>query len=381
MRFAQGRLPCFGHGKLPVLLFAASLANAAGSFGQSDDTARKPADVQQDFPPLPSVRLSPIPDFADDASYIRSISSHVDEVDARARQTDDPAGKAELLLAAANLILAQQLEPPCTLALLKLAAEASDGSTTLFTDALDRADRLVADANESIRAIPARNEEEPGNPTPDDVTRLSRRAEALRAFADSQRAYLSSSAAAETASHRRRAASAIAPLLEDSDKQIASASRMWQAALRALEDDPAPALYILEPALMEPSPGSMPYAFFSRLLRCRLVAARGGSAAALALLTQIEERANDWFTDAQRRADATRTCVFVRLQIVHEWYERLSPAAESEERAWCVAEAQRINERYFKSVVTVLRLAPAIPLPAPPPDAEPTKTDKRVQPD
>ncbi len=381
MSFAQGRLPCFGHGKLPVLLFVASLANAAGSFGQSDDTARKPPEIERDFPPLPSVRLSPIPDFAVDASYIRSISAQGDEVAARAQQTDDPAGKAEWLLAAANLILAQQLEPPCTLALLKLPAEESGASITSLTDALDRADRLMAEANESIRAIPARNEEEPQNPTSDDVTRLSRRAEALRAFADSQRAYLSSSDAAETASHRRRAASAIAPLLEDSDKQIASAARMWQAALRALEDDPAPALYILEPALTEPPPGSLPYAFFSRLLRCRLIAARGGSAAALALLTQIEERANDWFTDAQRRADATRTCAFVRLQIVREWYDRLSPAAESDERAWCVAEAQRINERYFKSVVTVLRLAPAVPLLSPPPDAGPTKIDKSVQPD
>jgi hypothetical protein len=203
----------------------------------------------------------------------------------------------------------------------------------------------------------------------------------LRAFADSQRAYLSSSAAAETASHRRRAASAIAPLLEDSDKQVASAARMWQAALRASEDDSAPALYILEPALMEPSPGSLPYAFFSRLLRCRLIAARGGSAAALALLTQIEERANDWFTDAQRRADATRTCAFVRLQIVRDWYDRLSPAAESGERAWCVAEAQRIYERHFKSVVTMLRLAPAVPLPALVPDVEPTRIDKGAPPD
>ncbi|MDO8631187.1 MAG: hypothetical protein Q7R41_11905 [Phycisphaerales bacterium] len=381
MRIALGRRLCFGHGKLPVLLFVASLANVAVSFGQSDDTARNPAEVEQDFPPLPSVRLSPIPDFADDASYIRSISAHVDEVAARAQQTDDPAGKAELLLAAANLILAQQLEPPSSLALLKLPAEESGGSATLLTDALDRADRLVADANESIRAIPARSEEEPGNPAPDEMTRLFRRAEALRAFADSQRAYLSSSDAAETASQRRRAASAIAPLLEDSDKPIASAARMWQAALRALEDDPAPALYILEPALMEPPPATLPYAFFSRLLRCRLIAARGGSAAALALLTQIEERANDWFTDAPRRADATRTCAFVRLQIVRDWYDRLSPATESDERAWCVAEAQRINERHFKSVVTMLRLAPAIPLPAPPPDAEPTKIDKDARPD
>jgi len=361
--------------KTAAITSSLMMAGVAFAFVQTGDSTPESGIENQRFPDPPSILLSEIKDFADDSSYAKSIADQVEELIEGAGQEADPAQKAGQLLAAANLILARQLEPHCTRALLRIPAADANHSAKSLSEWFIRIDGLIQQATEIVAAIPAAGKPNGDDSAPNESADLSRKVDTLRAFANGQRAYLMDREDADAVSHKRRAASALAPLLEDSDKRIASAARMWQAALRAEEEDPAAALLILEPALADPLPDAMPYAFFSRLIRARLIAERGGPAAALALLSLIEERANDWFTDSTRRADATRACAYERLRIVREWHDRLSPVNETDERAWCIAETQRVRERYFSSVRTVLRLDPAIPDLAVPPPAEPTKTD------
>ncbi len=345
------------------------------AFVQAGDGNPDPGVGDRQFPGPPSVLLSGVKDFADELSQAKSIADRVEELVEIAGQKAKPAERAGRLLAAANLILARQLEPHCTRALLRIPEDSAKNSATALSEWFNRIDELIQQAGDTIATIRAAERPTGDESVPDESADLKRELDTLRAFANSQRAYLMDREDPDSASSKRRAASELAPLLEDSDKRIASASRMWQAALRAEENDPSAALFILEPALADPMPEAMPYAFYSRLIRARLIARRGGSAAGVALLSLIEERADGWFTDPTRRADATRACAYERLRIVRDWYDRLSPVNESDERAWCIAESQRVHDRYFSSVRTVLRLDPAIPDMATPPPAEPTKTD------
>jgi hypothetical protein len=122
-------------------------------------------------------------------------------------------------------------------------------------------------------------------------------------------------------------------------------------------------LPLLEPVLGVLQKDSLPYAFFGRLLRCRLIAAQGGYAAALALLTQMEDLCEEWMITEADRANALRTVSLVEMQILSGWHDSLSPSTHASERTWCADRLATLErDRFGEGENTVLRLRPAIPV-------------------
>ena len=353
-----------------VVVYVLTLQGVVAAVAQTEpaeDVARAGTALSLPEPPL--LRLAPIAGFDDDVSYRRTIAGRVAELVEAAEHADDAALRANLLLAAANEILAYQIEPACTRTILGIAQDAPGAvlNDPEVNAALDRADELLGRVKSTLQETPPA---EPSAPEDPKLAERIRRASALQAFAQAQRAYLSRTDQPEAARHARRAASDLSVVLEDSDERVAAAAVLWQALLRGREADPTPALSALELALSDPSTKAKPFAFFSCLLRCRLLAARGGSAASLAILLQIEERCGEWFASEADRADARRTCVLLRTHILRGWFERLQPTTQADERQWCAARIQQLVEGYFAGGGSVLRLSPAIPILAPPPDAD-----------
>lgn len=354
------------------------------------ETPAPPVVLQEEdlhLPGLPPVRLAAIPGFDDDPAYMRSIAIRAEELAVRAGQsTDDLARRTDLLLAAANLILAHELEPPCIRRLLGIADEKGAQGGKECRAALDRSDGLLAKAEASIKELRGGTHDLPnagkpvhagtpvyaGKPGDGWLEESSERLETLQAFSLAFRAYLVPVGGKEAAREARRAASRLAPLLEHPSRAVAAAARLWQACLRHRDEDPARALSALEFALVDPSPESMPYAFFGRLLRCRSLAKHGGFAAALALLMQIEERCTDWLADSEGTEDAMRAAQLVRMQIMADWHRHLSGAQRVSQRRWCVEHIATLSQEAFGDAGdVVLRLSRAIPIVAPIPELKP----------
>jgi hypothetical protein len=314
------------------------------------------------------VHLATLPGFADDAAFLASVTSRVAELQQQAGEATDKVRKTGFLLAAANLILAEQLEPPSSRKFLQLDKPQLGDDALVAARALDRADALLFEAETFLRAEQKGSTDE--NPPPTDQAKdLSRIMDTLKAFAQALRAYLVTEADGDSSRAARRAASGLSVIVEDDDPQIAAAAAFWQACLRAMDPDPTPALDILDRAIVDLPADAPRFGFFSRLLRCRLVAARGGPAAALALLMQVEERANGWFKAEPDRASAMRSCAWIRLRILQAWHDRLDAKSQDDDRTWCKSRIDTLrNERFSNaSGATLLRLNQAIPIIARPP--------------
>jgi hypothetical protein len=105
--------------------------------------------------------------------------------------------------------------------------------------------------------------------------------------------------------------------------------------LRSREEDPAAAMAVLDMSLSDAPRQAMPHAFFVRLLRARLSAKQGSYAASLALLMQMEERCEFWFTNETERADATRTVVWAQLLVLRDWIGQLTDESQTAGRRRC----------------------------------------------
>jgi hypothetical protein len=324
----------------------------------------------------PKVRLAPLPGSAADAAFLESVASRVAELQQQAAETADPERKAGFLLAAANLILAEELEPPCSRKFLQLNKPQQSDDAFAAAAALDRVEALIVEA-ETILRTQQEHSPDDNPPLTDQAKDLNRIVVTLKAFAQALRAYLVTEADVDPARAARRAASGLSVIVEDDNPPIAAAATCWQAYLRAMEPDPSPALEILDPAIVDPPTDAPRFGFFSRLLRCRLLSARGGSATALALLMQVEERADDWFKVDSERADAMRSCAWLRLRILQDWHDRLDSTLQADERAWCKSRIDTLRAERFSdaSGATILRLNQAIPIIARPPGPSATPPD------
>ena len=225
-----------------------------------------------EIPPLPAVRLAPHPGSDDEAGFQRSAAQQVAGLIERAQQTAGAIERAELQLTAANLILAVQLEPACTRVLLGLPVKQTPNDLRSLSE---QAGRLLHSAADSLKqastaASASGADEAQGRKRAElaDVARV------LRAFAAGLDAYLLLAGDADEDGTARKAASGLAILLEHDDEAMAAAASLWYAALRARDGDPERVLAFVPLTLREPGREELPYAFFSRLLRCRLIAAR-----------------------------------------------------------------------------------------------------------
>jgi len=307
---------------------------------------------------LPEVRLASIDGYADDATYARAMSERAEGLAHRAGGEREESVRVKAWLAAANTILAFELEPACTRRFYHLDVENVPVSADL-TAALLRAESSLQKAGETIETVRARD----GN----DVAWLAAAARDHRTLSALSRGlseYLSPSTGADQVSKAREAASALAILMEDSDERMVAAATLWHAALRAREEDPSAALTVLPMTASDPPKSAMPHAYFSRLLRCELLARRGGYGVALALLAKMDEPVGTWFGTGAPRDEAMRSLAWTKLRVLKLWHtELMKSEANATEAAWCAQRMQEIiADRLPEDRRTLLRISPAAPV-------------------
>lgn len=338
-----------------VILLTAPQANAhsTGDVPPSAELANSTTvDRGSDEFTLPAVQLTVPAGYENEAAYMAATRRSVQEMADRAANESDDLTRIRLLLSTVNLILAHEIEPACTRMLLQIR---QDGALPVATtEPLDRADTMLGMVRELTNAHDIEDNEAEA------WADLRAAYETLNAFSGALRAYLSGAEGADGMAATRESASRLSVLLEDDSPQIASAAAFWQACLRAKEGRSKRALSMLDRALSQPSPEKMPYAMFGRLLRCRLIAAGQGYATSLALLTQMESMASDWFTDEGVEGDTSRTITLTMLQTLASWGGRFS-AEQAPERQWCVDQFKEMRKGAFESANTVIRLNPAVP--------------------
>jgi hypothetical protein len=246
----------------------------------ADEIKGQPSGEGTSFPELPKVNLAQLKPVDGETGAAAHWSRQVSALIEAASKAGNSPEQNRHFLAAANILLARQIEPLSSLAVLGLRTETPADDKKILSDAIDQAERLIGDVRESLSAdelVRPGPSEIPGADEPKDASvksdreQLSHCVEVLQSFLNGQRAYLLEETEPGA---RRRAASALAPLLEDADKKIASAARLWQALLRGLEADPTAALQILGSPMTPPHPETWPYGLFSRVIRCRYQAVR-----------------------------------------------------------------------------------------------------------
>jgi len=345
--------------KITLLIPALCSVALASPTSDIEESPKKNLTLQT----LPKVRVPLIEEFDDQASYRQSITDRLKDLQNRANETKDEELRAKLLLAQANYILAYDVEPACTYKLLQLQDQPElDIQPQQLQAAFDRADRAIHQATEIINKIP--------EPDDDHENQISMRKslDILQAFARAQRVYLLQDIE-NTQSEVRRAASGLSALVEMDHPKIASAATFWQSCIRNRESDHKAVLSRLEYALARVQKSTMPYSFFARLLRCRILADQGKYPLSLSLLLQMEEHSREWFFNATQFDHVYRSIALTRIQILRAWHEKLSEKSHTEERQWCLEQIQQLLESRFDSdKPIVVRLWPAIPIVTPIPE-------------
>jgi len=330
----------------------------------------------ESFPPAPSMLLASVDGVDDMAAYTSSVADRATRLVELAEKSKDPLRRAELQLTGANLILARQMEPTCTRIFWHLTGSAEHPpDPQMLTQAFDTVDRLLAEAKTNLdeaRGQASVEEEKSGETAeakeksvpskPSRITAAGRHQRTLASFQQALRAALLPPPGDEGKRSVRRAASQLAELVEHDDRRIATAAGFWQAYLRKGETDPHASLAGLDNALDEFAPTEQPYAFFARVMRCDVLAEHGQEVAALTLLTQMEERALNWYPDGEPRKQALGAIAWTKLHALRTWFDTLDPSERAEERAWCCSQAATLVNDALAEPNELPRLSPAIPM-------------------
>jgi hypothetical protein len=281
--------------------------------------------------------------------------------------------RTDLLLAAANVILARELEPTCSAKLLGFSDDQRFLSDEEVGDALGRTDAILLEAEAAVGEVGLL-----ASPHAEWIATATHQLTTLRAFAQGLQEYLLPREGTDASNETRPASSRLALLLEDDRPAVSAAAGLWQSCIRAREVDPTRAKSVLRLALARPRPGTLPFALFARLLRCRILASQDGYAAALALLTQLEDHADSWLDTDADRANALRTITLVEIQVLSDWQARLSGPPDSTQRRWCTDRISTlVDERFSEGGRSVFRLTTAIPIIVTPEDAHRRKPEAR----
>ncbi len=320
-----------------------------------------------------------------------ALQETVQRLTTLAETAKDPMLRAELRLAAANVILSKQLEIPCTRFFWGLAS--SSGKPTepeKLRRFFDTAEKVLgnakADLDEARKALAkvsaeqadtgrdAEDEDADGGETSgvekndDHQIALKRYSKAsstrrtLLAFHQAIKTALLPPDGGDADRASRRAASELSALMEHDDTRVATAANFWQALLRRAEPDATAALSRLSYALDDVPSAERPYAFFSRVLRCLVLAGHDRRIAALTLLAQMEERAIGWFSDDAERDSALRGIVWTRVHLLRQWHDSLDAETKTEERQWCRERVATLIEAKLGDPNLLPLLAPAIPV-------------------
>jgi hypothetical protein len=315
-------------------------------------------------PAMPEVKLESLAGEpgAGDAAFHRAFRQIASELSEQASNAVEATKKVELQLAAVNVLLSEYLEPPCTRHFYGLETRTSAGQLSADFAFVDR---MIAETEEWLGDDSGLKE------LPEDwLPQATAKLEALRAFAQGLRAYLEVPEEQGRLPDPRDAASRLSRLLESEDRNVVAAATLWHAILRSRGGNAARGIEVLEYALTDLPHLALRYAFFARLLRCRLLAADGKHSTALALLLQVEERCYDWFPKPEERELAINAAAFLQLRILQDWYARLAPEQYPEEREWCADRMiSIISDRFRENSTPLLRLQQAIPIIAEAPES------------
>lgn len=309
----------------------------------------------------------------DEVGYVQSVRRQRECYASLALKSSNPAEVVEYELAAANLILARELETFASRRLLGLSRPQDEAAVRAALAAarerLDAAAEMLErprDVGAAARTNGVAASERGPRSEPYDEEREHSRTllEALQSFTTALEAVWSPDQGEEALRARRAGVAALAVLLEHERKDVASAALLWQAEVYRQMRLPDKAVELLPLATERIEREARRYQLFCRLLRCRLLADRGGYAAACALLLQIEERVLEWFGTDAARVEATNAAMLTRLQILEQWRESLDPATEAREIEWCVQAAQRIHNALTAkgNALRLLRLEETIPI-------------------
>ncbi|MEK6800066.1 MAG: hypothetical protein AABZ12_13970 [Planctomycetota bacterium] len=338
-------------GEFRISAWLAPIWLTCAGWGLTEDVTSAPGTNAPPTMPEPYAAVVALPKGYDTGGeYLRWAKQEAENLAREARQATEAPPRADRLLLAANVLLSNGFEVPATTLLLGLPRDPSIGDESSLMELLEVAEKLLDEAEaDGGSAI-----EEEG-----DARRGQR--ETLRAFSQTLRAVFGRDNGGSDEAIRE-ARSALSRLREHDEPQVSAAASLWQAILRSRETDSAPVLSILDGPSVELKAATLPHAFFGRLLRCRIIAQRGGAPTALAMLSQLEERCRDWFDDEAERDRAIRTCTAVEMGVLAEWGNRLDAAGDSDAKSWCDERMTRLWSDRFHKDRDVLRLAPAVPM-------------------
>jgi hypothetical protein len=305
---------------------------------------------------------------SDEASFEAYNRARTLDILAAADRSGDARAEVEHRLAAANWILARRTEPQVTRLLLGI--ESPTDLASLRSSVADA--RLQLEACRRLLDNRANNDEshptgaqEPQSGPAEAPSREGLRSlhDELSAFAEALAVVWSSDDGDDHITQVRRCASALGVLLEDERPGVAPAAAMYQALLYRRADRLDRALAVLDLATKPLPRGGQAWAFFSRLLRCRVLAHQGRHALAWSLLLKLEERALEWFEAAGQGEQAARAARLVRLEVAGLWQQQLARAGLTAEAAWCQSAAERIRQAMSESPQppAVIRIRLAIP--------------------
>ncbi len=354
--------------KTQTVAIVLGLLMPGGASAQQDSEPRDPGQDAKPTTALPGQphdttpgRLGRQGGFDSELAYVRASEARVAELLDRASHAADELTAATLRLAAANLLLAEQLDAPCSLKLLRTLGLPDQEATGDVVDVLKHARALLDEVGQRIdkkmEQVADMDEDLAGS-----WAALQSNQTSLNAFLGALHVFLLPQEHDNVARALRRAASGLAPLLERAEPDIVAAAALWYAMLRAGEKSKRSALSVLDPVLKGRPTAGTNFAFYGRLLRCRLIADRSSPPTALALLLQLEDMLGDWFEEDESQGQAARSLLLLRAHILQVWKERLSSDAGTEERQFFDQRLEGIHAILKTPDARFLRLGHAIPV-------------------
>jgi len=344
-------------------LTVSGLAPARGALEPRSPEPNTPptTDVSRQKHDTATGSLDSPPGSESEQAYLESARTRAAELLDRASRESDELMAASLRLAAANLMLAEPLVAPCTMRLMRCLGLTDPADPRNASDVLNRArdllDQIGGQIEEKMKHVEGMEAS-----TADSWATLRSNQRSLKAFLKALHVLLLPDDHEDVARAMRRAASGLAPLLERTEPDIVAAAALWYATLRADEKNKDAALSVLSPALQSRPSAGIHFAFYARLLRCRLIADRSSPPTALALLLQLEDMLEDWFDDDATRDQASRSLLLVRAHILDVWKQRLERDAPPEERQFLDQRIEGIHARLAETPTAFLKLGHAIPL-------------------
>lgn len=242
------------------------------------------------------------------------------EIESAVEDAEDPLETAQAHLALANWWLSVEAARPATRWILDMEDEADRRS---IADAGRNGNEQLAKARDAMKqAAKARTADEKQR-----SRELRQAADTLDAFAE---IFRHAELPAESEADRetwRKAGRGLAVARESRNTEVASAALLWQAFALEQAGRRDRALESLPDTLAKPD--HLPYGLMSRLLRCRLMAEAGQTAAATTLLARLDPQIKDWMTNQrQERNKARRLIGLVQYQVVTRWMSQLKSATQ-----------------------------------------------------